>query len=208
MLKLFYSPGACSMASHIALEEAGARYERVRVNLAGGEQRGEAYAKINPKGRVPALATDQGVLTETTAILAYVAQTHPQAKIAPLDDPFAFARVQEFNAFLSSTVHVSHAHRVRGSRWSDDPAVIEGLKLKVAQNMTDAFQLIETKMLAGPYVLGDRFTVADGYLFTMARWLEGDSVDIKKFPKVNDHQKRVADRPAVQRILAAEKAAA
>lgn len=208
MLKLFYSPGACSMASHIALEEAGARYERVRVNLAGGEQRGEAYAKINPKGRVPALATDQGVLTETTAILAYVAQTHPQAKLAPLDDPFAFARVQEFNAFLSSTVHVSHAHRVRGSRWSDDPAVIEGLKLKVAQNMTEAFQLIETKMLAGPYVLGDRFTVADGYLFTMARWLEGDSVDIKKFPKVNDHQKRVGDRPAVQRILAAEKAAA
>jgi len=208
MLKLFYAPGACSMASHIALEEAGASYERVRVNLAGGEQRSEAYAKINPKGRVPVLATDQGILTETTAILAYIAQTHPKAKLAPLDDPFAFARVQEFNAYLSSTVHVSHAHRVRGSRWSDDPAIIEGMKPKVAQNMTEAFQLIETKMLAGPYVLGDRFTVADGYLFTMARWLEGDGVDIKKFPKVNDHQKRVADRPAVQRILAAEKAAA
>ena len=208
MLKLFYAPGACSMASHIALEEAGAKYERVRVNLAGGEQRSEAYAKINPKGRVPVLSTDQGILTETTAILAYIAQTHPKANLAPLDDPFAFARVQEFNAYLSSTVHVSHAHRVRGSRWSDDPAVIEGLKPKVAQNMAEAFQLIETKMLAGPYVLGDRFTVADGYLFTMARWLEGDSVDIKKFPKVNDHQKRVADRPAVQAILAAEKAAA
>ncbi len=208
MLKLFYAPGACSMASHIALEEAGAQYERVRVNLAGGEQRTEAYAKINPKGRVPVLATDQGILTETTAILAYIAQTHPKAKLAPLDDPFAFARVQEFNAYLSSTVHVSHAHRVRGSRWSDDPAVIEGMKHKVAQNMTEAFQLIETRMLAGPYVLGDRFSIADGYLFTMARWLEGDGVDIKKFPKVNDHQKRVADRPAVQRILAAEKAAA
>ncbi len=207
MLKLFYAPGACSMASHIALEEAGASYERVRVNLAGGEQRSEAYAKINPKGRVPVLATDQGIITETTAILAYIAQTHPKAKLAPLDDPFAFARVQEFNAYLSSTVHVSHAHRVRGSRWSDDPAIIEGLKPKVAQNMTEAFQLIEAKMLAGPYVLGDQFTVADGYLFTMARWLEGDGVDIKNFPKVNDHQKRVADRPAVQKILAAEKAA-
>ncbi len=207
MLKLFYAPGACSMASHIALEEAGASYERVRVNLAGGEQRSEAYAKINPKGRVPVLATDQGIITETTAILAYIAQTHPKAKLAPLDDPFAFARVQEFNAYLSSTVHVSHAHRVRGSRWSDDPAIIEGLKPKVAQNMTEAFQLIETKMLAGPYVLGEQFTVADGYLFTMARWLEGDGVDIKNFPKVNDHQKRVADRPAVQKILAAEKAA-
>lgn len=207
MLKLFYAPGACSMASHIALEEAGAAYERVRVNLAGGEQRSEAFAKINPKGRVPALATDQGILTETPAILAYIAQTHPKAGLAPLDDPIAFARLQEFNSYMSSTVHVSHAHRVRGSRWSDDPAIIEGMKPKVAQNMADAFQLIESKMLAGPYVMGDRFTVADGYLFTMARWLEGDSVDIKKFPKVNDHQKRVADRPAVQRILAAEKAA-
>lgn len=207
MLKLFYSPGACSMASHIALEEAGAAYERHRVNLAGGEQRSEAYAKINPKGRVPALATDKGILTETPAILAYIAQTHPGTKLAPLDDPFAFARLQEFNSFLASTVHVSHAHRVRGSRWSDDPAVIEGLKPKVKQNMADAFQLIEDKMLAGPYVLGEQFSVADPYLFTLARWLEGDGVDIKNFPKVNAHQKRVADRPAVQSVLAAEKAA-
>src|SRR5688572_13285101 len=110
MLKLFYAPGSCALASHIALEESGAPYEAERVDLGGGQQRSPAYLKLNPKGRVPALATDRGVISENPAILAYIAQAFPKAKLAPLDDPFAFARIQAFNGYLSSTLHVAHAH--------------------------------------------------------------------------------------------------
>ena len=114
MLKLFYAPGTCALASRIALEEAGAEYEIARVNFAQNEQRSADYLKINPKGRVPALVTEKGVLTETTAILAYVAQAFPAANLAMLDDPFEFARLQAFNSYLASTVHVNHAHGRRG----------------------------------------------------------------------------------------------
>src|SRR5690242_16010448 len=122
MFKLFYAPRTCALASHIALEEAGAPYEAVRLDFDRNEQRQEAYLAINPKGRVPALATERGILTETPAILAFVAQSFPAARLAPLDDPFAFARLQAFNSYLCSTVHVAHAHRRRGARWADDPA--------------------------------------------------------------------------------------
>src|SRR5690348_6815158 len=104
MFKLFYSPGSCALASHIALEEASAEYTAARVNFSGNEQRSPEYLAVNPKGRVPALVTDDGILTETPAILAYIAQCYPQAKLAPLDDPFAFARLQAFNSYLCSTV--------------------------------------------------------------------------------------------------------
>ena len=206
MYRIFYSPGACALASHIALVDAGADYKAVRVNFQTGEQRSPEYLKLNPKGRVPALATDRWVLTETPAILAYLAQTYPKARLAPLDDPLAFARVQEFNSYLCSTVHVHHAHRTRGSRWADDPAVIEALKKKVAQNMTDAFALIEGGMLKGPWVTGPDYTICDPYLFTLSGWLESDGVDVAKFPRVHDHFKRMNERPAVKRALAEQKA--
>src|SRR5579859_5604642 len=105
MLTLYFTPGTCALASHIALEEAGAEYAIRRVNFASEEQRQAPYLEINPKGRVPALVTDRGILTETPAILAYIAQTHPAAKLAPLDDPFVFAGIQAFNSYLCSTVH-------------------------------------------------------------------------------------------------------
>src|ERR1700730_12590888 len=104
MLELFYSPGSCALASHSALEEAGAEYTVARVNFSSAEQRSPEYLAVNPKGRGPALVTDAGILTETPAILAYIAQCYPQAKLAPLDDPFAFARMQAFNSYLCSTV--------------------------------------------------------------------------------------------------------
>lgn len=201
MYKIFYSPGACSLASHIALADAGADYEAVRINFQTGEQRAPEYLKINPKGRVPALVTPKGILTENPAILVYIAQTFPQAKLAPLDDPWAFAQAQAFNSYLCSTVHVHHAHRTRGTRWADDEASIEGMKKKVAQNMTAAFGLIEGEMLKGPWVLGPAYSMCDPYLFTLAGWLEGDGVDIKRFPRVNDHYQRMLQRPAVKRAM-------
>lgn len=207
MLTLFYSPTACSLASHIALEEAQADFEARRVDFSAGEQRSPDYLAVNPKGRVPALVTPRGVLTETPAILAYVAQSFPEARLAPLDDPFAFAEVQAFNSYLCSTVHVNHAHRVRGSRWADDADAIAAMQKKVPENMTACFELIEERMMRGPWVMGEAYTIADPYLFTIARWLPSDSVDIARFPRVQDHYARMEARPAVKRALAASAAA-
>jgi len=204
MLKLFYAPGSCALASHIALEEAGASYETVRVDFGANEQRKPEYLAVNPKGRVPALATDRGILTETPAILAYVAQSFPAARLAPLDDAFAFGRIQAFNSYLCSTVHVAHAHRFRGYRWVDaaDEASIAAMRKKVPQSVGECFDLIEREMFAGPWVMGESYTISDPYLYTVARWLEGDGVDPARFPKVRAHRERMAERPAVKAVLA------
>ncbi len=194
------------MASHIALEEAAAPHEAVRVDFKTNEQRKPEYLAINPKGRVPALVTERGILTETPAILAFVAQSFPAAGLAPLDDPYEFARVQAFNSYLCSTVHVAHAHRMRGYRWADDPVAIADMQRKVPSTVGDCFELIETTLLQGPWVMGDRYSICDPYLFTLSQWLDGDGVDVKRFPKLVDLQKRMNARPAVQRALAAERA--
>ncbi len=206
MLKLFYALNTCALASHIALEEAGARYETVRLNFANADQTKPEYLAVNPKGRVPALVTDRGIITETPAILLYIAQTHPQAKLAPLDDHYALAKMQAFNSYLCSTVHVAHAHGRRGKRWADEASSHEDMLRKVPQTMTACYELIEHEMLAGPWVMGAEFSVADVYLHTISGWLQGDKVDIARFPKVHDHFQRMAARPAVQRVLAAEQA--
>jgi len=204
MIKLFYAVNTCSLASHIALEEAGAAYTTVRLSFANNEQRGPEYLAINPKGRVPAMVTDRGILTETPAMLAYIAQSFPQARLAPLDDPFAFAQVQAFNSYLCSTVHVAHAHRMRGQRWADDPSAIAAMQRKVPQSVGACFELIERGMLKGPWVMGEAYTICDPYLFTLSGWLEGDGVDLTKLPQVMDHHRRMSERPAVRRAVAAE----
>lgn len=204
MFKLYYAPQTCALASHIALEDAGAEYEAVRIDFRTQQQRGPDYLAINPKGRVPSLVSASGVLTETPAILAFIAQSYPLARLAPLDDPFAFAKVQAFNSYLCSTVHVAHAHRVRGYRWADDPAAIAEMQRKVPQSVGEAFHLIERVMFAGPWVMGETYTICDPYLFTLAQWLEGDGVDIADFPKLHEHSRRMSERPTVQRALATE----
>lgn len=204
MLTLYYAPGTCALASLIALEEAGAGYRTQLVDFREHAQRSASYLAVNPKGRVPALACEEGVLTETPAILAYVAQRWPEAQLAPTE-PFAFAQAQAFNGYLASTVHVAHAHRMRGRRWVDDEAAIEAMQRKVPQSVGDAFALIEDGLGPGPWVLG-RYSICDGYLFTLAQWLEADGVDLARLPRVLEHRARVAARPAVQRALAAERA--
>ena len=204
MLKLYYAPNTCALASHIALEEAGATYETVRLNFKTDDQKKPEYLKINPKARVPALITDRGIITETPAILIYVAQTYPAAKLAPLDDPYALAKVQAFNSYLCSTVHVAHAHRMRGTRWTDDAAAIESMKKKVPQTVGDCFALIEREMFEGPWVMGANYSVCDAYLFTLSQWLAGDGVDINKTPKVADHFRRMSERPAVRAAVTDE----
>ncbi|HYM29794.1 MAG TPA: glutathione S-transferase family protein [Candidatus Cybelea sp.] len=207
MLKLYYAPDTCSLATHIALIDAGAVYEAVRLSFAREDQRKPDYLKINPKGRVPALVTDRGVLTETPALLVYVAQTYPHARLAPLDDPLAFARVQAFNSYLCSTAHVAHAHRMRGYRWADEPEAIAAMQRKVPASVTQCYELIEREMLQGPWVMGDSYTICDPYLFTLSQWLEADGVDMARIPKVRDHRQRMAERANVKRAIAEEFAA-
>jgi glutathione S-transferase len=207
MLNLFIgSIGACSLASHIALEEAGADYKVTRLDFSKNEQKSAAYLKINPKARVPALVTDQGIITENPAILMFIAQTHPAAKLAPLDNPFALAQIQSFNSYLCATVHPNHAHKMRGYRWSDDAAVIDAMKIKVPQNMTECFALIESdyfkKPQSGPWVMGKDYSIADPYFYTLLTWLEGDGVDPGKFPTLIDYRNRMEQRPAVQKVRA------
>lgn len=207
-LTLYYAPGTCALATQLALEYAAAPYEAVRLDFQAQQQRSPEYLKLNPKGRVPALLTPQGVLTETPALLQYVAQSFPQAKLAPLDDAFLLAKMNEFNTYLCSTVHVNHAHLKRGHRWvePDDQHALEAMKKKVPQTMADSFTLIEEQMFQGPWVLGERFSTSDLYLFTIARWLEGDSVDVRRFPRVADHMQRMEAQPQVKKVLAAQQA--
>jgi glutathione S-transferase len=204
MLTLYYAPGTCALATQLALEIAGAKYEAVRLDFKQQQQRTPEYLRINPKGRVPALATDRGVLTETPALLQFVAQSFPQSGLLPLDDAFLVAKANEFNSYLCSTVHVAHAHKARGARWvdADDQHAIEAMKKKVPQTVGDCFALIESQMLQGPWVLGERFSTSDLYLFTITRWLEGDGVDVNRFPKVTEHLRRMDALPAVQKVLA------
>jgi len=136
MLKLYYSPGSCALASHIALQEAGVPYTAERIDFKRNRQNSPEYLAVNPKRRVPALVTDRRILTETPAILAFIAQGCPQAKLAPLEDPFAFAQVQAFNLYLCSTIHVAHAHRGRGSRWASEEASFADMKRKVPQTVS------------------------------------------------------------------------
>ena len=205
MIKLYYAPHTCSLASHIALEDAGADYSTVRISFAADEQRKPEYLAINPKGRVPALVTDRGILTETPAILAFIAQSFPQAKLAPLDDPFLFAQAQAFNSYLCSTLHVAHAHRMRGNRWADDLGRHRGDAAQGAGiGHAPVTELIEANMLEGPWVMGETYTICDPYLFTMAQWLEQDGVDPSRFPKVIDHRRRMSERRQVRDAIAAE----
>ena len=202
MFKLYTAPGTCALATHITLEEAGADYTVERLNFKANQQNSPDYLAINPKGRVPALVTDRGVLTETPAMLAYIAQTLPKAKLAPLDDPFAFAQAQSFNSYLCSTVHVNHAHKMRGARWASEESSFADMKRKLPESVGACFALIERGMLKGPWVMGEQYTVCDPYLYTIALWLDGDGVDLKTLPKVMAHRQRMSERPAVRKVMA------
>ncbi len=153
------------------------------------------------------MVTPRGTLTETPAMLAFVAQSFPQARLAPLDDPFAFAQVQAFNSYLCSTVHVAHAHRMRGHRWTDDPAAIAAMQRHVPKSVGACFEMIESQMFKGPWVMGDTYTIADPYLFTLAQWVEKDGVNLARIPRVISHRGRMAERANVKKAIAQELAA-
>jgi glutathione S-transferase len=155
---------------------------------------------------VPALVTPRGIITETPAILAFIAQSFPEKRLAPLDDAFAFAQVQAFNAYLCATAHVAHSHRGRGYRWADEQSSFDDMKRKIPQSVGACFQLIETTMLRSPFVMGESYGIADPYLFTLSQWLEGDGVDLSSIPRVVEHRARMRELPSVMRALEEERA--
>jgi glutathione S-transferase len=204
MLTLYYAPHTCSLASHIALEDVGAKYELHRIDFKTAQQQSADYLRINPNARVPALATPRGILTETPALLAFIAQSYPDARLAPLNDAFAFAELQSFNSYLCSTVHVAHAHRMRGYRWADGHSSFDDMKRKVPQSVGACFAVIEASLLKGPWVMGEMYSIADPYLFTLAQWLEADGVDVSRLPRVIEHRSRMAERGNVIKAIAEE----
>lgn len=198
MNKLYYSPGACSLAPHIVLEEIGAPYEVQAVNLKAGEQRTPAYLAQNPKGAVPALKTDRGVLTEGVAILNYLAATHPEAGLAPVGDPYAQAVLTSFCAYLGSSVHPNIGKLLFYPLGDAEKAAQREVTLS-------KLRLIEDSLLVGPWALGDTYTVADPYLSVFERWARaGGLLDAAEFPRMNAHLDAVQARPAVERVLANE----
>jgi glutathione S-transferase len=200
MLKLYISPGACALASHIALEEAGADYETQVIDLKSGQQRTPEYLAVNPAGVTPALQTDRGVITQNAAILAFIAQTHPDRKLAPIEDPHAFAAFNAFNGFLGSSLHPAIG-KVLFSR----PPLNADDKAQATEQALAKYRLVEDHWLQGPWVFGDDFTFADGYLAVFTRWArQSRLLDPAGFPRLNDHLDRVQARPAVSRVIAAE----
>jgi glutathione S-transferase len=205
MLKLFYAPNACSLAPHIALEEAGADYEAILVDTKAGEQREPAYLSVNPKGRVPALATEHGILTEVPVLLGFIARTFPKADLAPAD-MFAFFEMQSFNTYLASTIHITYAHLFRPERYADSDAAKAEMGAKVAGNLGAQFQLVEDRFADGrEWVHGSQYTVSDPYLYVFTRWLDREGAGgIARFPKLAAHRARMQARPAVQKALEQE----
>jgi glutathione S-transferase len=203
MLKLFHSPGACSLVPHIALEEAGADYEPVRVMLAQGEHLKPEYLAINPHARVPALVTEQGTITENVAILNYIADRFGAAGSVPRGDAYVTGKCNELIGWFSSSVHITFALIWRASRFSDDESVHpliqeHGRKILVAQ-----FEEIEG-LVGDSWLVGDRFTAADSYALTFFRWGRRIGMDMRCYPKWAALNQRLLAEASVQRAIEGE----
>lgn len=206
MTTLYYAPGACSVASHIALEETGAPYETVRLDLAKGDQRAPAYLAINERGRVPALVDGDGVLTENTAILRHVARLHPQARLWP-EAPRDQARADEWLAWMATNHHVAYAHVRRPERYSADEDAYAAICAKGAETCGDLFTMTEVRLSNGGWALGDPYSVVDPYLLLFWTWGRGPALGFdmaERFPHWTAHARAMAGRPAVQAVFARE----
>ncbi|MCY4306093.1 MAG: glutathione S-transferase family protein [Aestuariivita sp.] len=195
-LTLYYMPRTVAAAIAITLNEIHVHYERILIDFSTSQQRSDDYLKLNPKGRVPTLQTQIGKLTETTAILEYIAATHPNSNLVP-SDPFKAAQMRSIMSYLASTVHVNHAHSIRGSRWADKQTSWDDMANKVPETMRESAAFIESHCLNGPFVMGNQLSLVDPYLFVVSTWLAGDGVDINDFPKLVAFQETMWARPSV-----------
>jgi len=194
MFKLHYAPRTISVAVAIALEETNADYEAIKVDFATAAQTRPDYLEINPKGRVPALETPDGILTETAAILEYAAPD-----LVP-DDAFAAAKMRELMAYLNGTMHPHHAHGLRGARWAREESSFAAMRAMVPVRMRDCAQYVEMFLPQMPNDPGSLSMVSDAYLYVVLTWLSGDGVEIDHFPRLSAFQHRMNTHASVQAV--------
>jgi glutathione S-transferase len=197
-MKLYYSPGACSLSPHIALNEAGLAYDSESVDLASKKTKsGADYRAINPKGAVPALQLDNGqVLTEGSAIVQYIADQKPATKLAPGAGTLERYRLQEWLNYVASEVH-------KGFSPLFNPKATEEWKQVIKDNLAAKFDYLSKQLQGKDYLMG-AFSVADAYLFTILGWTKYFNIDLAKWPVLVKYMERVGARPAVKAALEAE----
>jgi glutathione S-transferase len=198
-MKLYYAPGACSLAPHIVAREAGLALELEKVDLASGRtEKGAAFSEINPKGYVPALALDEGgVLTEASAIVQYLADKAPQARLAPPAGTMERYRLLEWLGFISTEIHKGF-----GPLWN--PKMPEAAKDLAKAALAKRFAHLDGQLAQRPFLMGERFTVADAYLFTVANWVNFHAIDIAPYRHLKAFLERVAGRAKVREAMTAE----
>jgi len=202
-IKLYYAPGACSMASHICLEELGLAYDTQRMNLANGDQRKPEYLALNPRGRVPTAVVDGEVLTENVGIMSYFGGGYGQGKVWP-KDTWHQAKLVSTMAWLSNTVHTTYAHLFRPERYAPDAASQEAVKAKARESYGDYLKEIDALLAGRKWTIGNHYTVADGYLLVFYRWGNRQGLPVKSMPNYTRLAKEVMGRPAVAKVMADE----
>jgi glutathione S-transferase len=202
-IKLYYAPGACSLASHIALEEIGLPYETVKLDLAAGDQRKPEYLALNPRGRVPTVVVGGEVLTENVGIMSYFAGGYPKAGIWP-KDTWHQAKALSTMAWLSNTVHTTYARLLRTARFVDGDDHQEALKAKARTAYGEYLQEIDNLLKGRKWSVGDSFTVVDGYLLVFYRWGNRGKFDVKALRNYTALMDKVLARPAVKKVMADE----
>jgi glutathione S-transferase len=198
-MKLYYAPGACSLSPHIVAHEAGIGLELVRVDTKAKtvEKEGDFWA-INPKGYVPALELDNGeILTEGPAIVQYLADRKPEAGLAPANGTFARYRLQEMLSYITSEIHKTYSPLF-------NPKIPSEVRVERIGYLKKRYAFIDRHLSDHDYLVGDRFTAADAYLFVVTNWAKSTKVDLSEFANLRAFQKRIAARPAVQAAMRAE----
>ena len=203
MLTLYFSPGACSTASHIGIEECGATYTEHPVLIAKGEQKTPEYAKINPRGKVPALAVDGRIITENTAILTYLARLHPDAKLMPAD-PVDEANCIATMAWFSNVVHPSYQRYVRTERFAEGEAAQASVKDMGKKAFWANLEEIDGMLAGKQWIMGDQFTVADGYALVFYGWGLRGELPMAKLANYTAFKDRMLKRPKVMKVLQSE----
>ncbi|MDZ7865010.1 glutathione transferase GstA [Acidovorax sp.] len=198
-MKLYYSPGACSLSPHIALHEAGLAFTPVLASTKSHKlQDGTDYYTINPLGYVPLLELDDGTrLREGPAILQYIADQVPLKMLAPQNGSLQRYRLQEWLTFIGTEIH-------KGFSPLFNPATPEEYKAMAREKLLQRLQWVDGQLADKQYVMGEQFTVADGYLFTVTNWAKPTNLDISAFAHLAAYRERVAARPAVQEAMKAE----
>jgi glutathione S-transferase len=198
-MKLYYSPGACSLSPHIALLEAGLPYDLVKVDLRAKKlENGDDYLSVNPKGQVPALALDSGELvTEGPVIVQMIADKAAAKNLAPARDSAERYKLLEWLNFITGELHKNFSPLF-------NPAIPDEVKNFFRDRIMGKFRYLDTQLAGRDYLMGKQFTVADGYLYTMLRWADGHKLDLSALPHLMAYKARVAARPKVQEALTKE----